>query len=80
MSATYRAVSFLLGQSVERFFANYNTRLIHVKKIICGENKNCILYIITGNANRWWGILKYPPSAKNFENTPLKILGNIFEK
>ena len=25
-------------------------------------------------------ILKYPPQRKNFENTPLKISGKIFEK
>ena len=40
-----------------------------------------ILQYNPGNANRgWWGILKYPPQRKNFENTPLKILGKIFEK
>ena len=40
------------------------------------------LKFIPGNANRGCGgILKYPPSPKNFENTyPLKILGKIFEK
>ena len=26
------------------------------------------------------GNFEIPPSAKNFENTPLKILGKIFEK
>ena len=56
------------------------------KKMMIGDNLFVVAIFphichLPGNANRgWWGILKYPPSAKNFENTPLKILGKFFEK
>ena len=46
---------------------------------ILEEPKRAAQYSEPGNANRrWWGILKYPPQRKNFENTPPLKFWEIF--